>query len=281
MTNCVVIKCTEGGIWTDTAKVADSVSIGSSVSLVAYDNGGNDKGLRFKQGNFISAQVDNSGFWTFDSVVDFTNGWNIPASTYGDAQYLGAFEGHNNWQVNIDAEGTIKATNLQGNLTSTTATVGTLNVTTEAKIDKLKSRSNKYITTYAGLNRNYSDVVLEWTSYGSHMLPSSIPENARLKIYMEWAWSDSSSVAISDYIHLVAAAGRSTGDCIAIQNCGPQGPNFTFSSMHQGGDAATIADQCGPIYVVSQDPEDLIDVIPPFATHKFMWNGTAWVPIDV
>ena len=121
---------------------------------------------------------------------------------------------------------------------------------------------------------------MNWTSYGSHILPTTVPADALIKIHMTWAWNDSSSVPISDYIHLSGASGRSFGDVIALENCGPQSASFTFEDMYRDHEAKTITQKSGPIYVIDMNL-NLIDIIPAFERHSFMYNGSGWERVSV
>lgn len=285
--NVVVSIPGEGKLAADTVQATDVLRVGRLFRVVPHDINPSP-GAPFESyyhiysmGNdeYPTMTLTEASNVIFHNGIDVRAGISIPRAGHTQ-QWWGYFEGYSNPQIQIDAEGSIKCDTLQGNLTSTTANVGTLTVTSNAKVGKLSGRNYNFIPLFAGLNRSYTDVDLTWTSYGSHILPASIPQNARLKIHMTWAWNDSSGVAISDYIHLSGASGRSFGDCIAIQNCGPQSASFTFEDMSRGGDAETIADKCGPIYVIDMNL-NLIDIIPPFATHRFMYNGGGWDKIEI
>ena len=281
--NSIVLRGASGTLTAGTVAASGLLKVGNLFRIVPHE----EPGLTTRyydvyslgNDNFPTMRLDDSQNVTFFNGIDVRAGISIPRAGHTQ-QWWGYFEGDDDPQIQIDAEGSIKCTTLQGNLTSTTANVGTLTVTGEARLDKLWGRNYNFIPVFAGLNRSYTDVDLNWTSYGSHTLPSSIPQNARIKIHMTWAWNDSSSVAISDYIHLNGASGRSFGDCIAIQNCGPQSASFTFEDMYRDRNAQTIAKKCGPVYVIDMNL-NLIDIIPPFATHRFMYNGSGWEPIEV
>lgn len=281
--NSIVLRGAAGTLTAGTVAASGLLKVGNLFRIVPHE----EPGLTTRyydiyslgNDNYPTMRLDDSQNVTFFNGIDVRAGISIPRAGHTQ-QWWGYFEGYDEPQIQIDAEGSIKCTTLQGNLTSTTANVGTLTVTSNAKLEKLSGRNYNFIPVFAGLNRSYTDVDLNWTSYGSHTLPSSIPQNARLKIHMTWAWNDSSSVAISDYIHLSGASGRSYGDTIAIQNCGPQSASFTFEDMYRDRNAQTIAKKCGPVYVIDMNL-NLIDIIPPFATHRFMYNGSGWEPIEV
>lgn len=277
----IVLHQSTGLVKGKTVQASGVLKVGNLFRIVPHEDVYDRYYDVYSQGNddYPTMRIGDDQNVIFMNGIDVRSGISIPRAGHTQ-QWWGYFEGDDDPQIQIDAEGSIKCTTLQGNLTSTNASIDTLTVTSQARVDKLTGRNYNFIPLLAGLNRSYTDVTLNWTGYGSHILPTSIPQNARIKIYMKWAWEDSSSVPISDYLHLSGASGRSYGDCIAIQNCGPQGADFVFTDMYRDHDAKKIVDHAGPIFIVDMNL-NLIDTIPPFETHNFMYNGSGWTKIEV
>lgn len=285
--SCIQIVCSAGMMDATHVSAAGDLSVGRYFLIEPHDNVMNPYYEIYSQGNlsYPTMRLQDNQCVLFHNGITVHEGIDIPGrtvnGTYYPQQWLGYFDdGEDGPTVQIKAKGDIEVTNLKGNLTSTNASIGTLNVTSEAKVSKLMGRNYDFIPLFSGIVRSYSEVDLNWTSYGSHILPTTVPADALIKIHMTWAWNDSSSVPISDYIHLSGASGRSFGDVIALENCGPQTASFTFEDMYRNHEAETIADKSGPIYVIDMSL-NLIDIIPAFERHTFMYNGSGWERVSV
>lgn len=283
----IILRPATGFVKGKTVQASGVLKVGNLFRIVPHEDGMYRYYTVYSQGddNYPTMRLGEDQNVLCYNGLTVHEGFDIPAhtvnGTYYPQQWWGYFDdGEDGPVVQIKAKGDIECTNLKGNLTSTTSNIGTLNVTSEAKISKLMGRNYDFIPLFSGLVRDYSVVDLNWTSYGSHILPTTVPADALIKIHMTWAWSDSSSVPISDYIHLSGASGRSFGDVIALENCGPQSATFTFEDMYRDREAKTITQKSGPIYVIDMSL-NLIDIIPAFERHTFMYNGSGWERVSV
>lgn len=268
LSDCVVIDAKSGKV------TPESLALGAYV----FSHGTNSLSLDKTGGSNVFI-IDDDGFIEFFNMIELSNGFRID-----NDNFMGEFDdGYNFKHWGMKGHAKIDLTAINGNTSDILFDL--LKVSNQADIRRLNTDTlypmfNRSISLNGGLYRSYSERTVTWTSYGSHTIDSTWTEG-KLNIVMEWAWYDSSSVAISDVLYMGKPTAVQKGDIICIENCGPKAPGYVFPNLYRNGDIETFTKKCGPIYCVENNGTALIDVIAPFTRKHFRWSGTAWEPCDI
>lgn len=264
-----------------------TVSLGNDYSLTWVNgSGGTPSNFKIKHGSTTVMEFDGM-FAEFANVLGIPNGFQVD-----NYNFLMQPEGESEKYLSLKIKALLDLTSKTG--TDSGIKFDRINVTNRARInrvvtDYLEPSSNASIAMSGGIRRAYSEKNVDFTSWGSHDLGlvSNFSTTSKFNIIMSWAWSDTSSTAISDYVYLEGANGKNDLEIICIENCGPKEPNYEPSSLARNGDFEKIIDKSGPLYILG-GPESgytnkILDIIPPFGRKHFMWieSQGRWMPVSV
>lgn len=264
-----------------------TVSLGNDYSLTWVNgSGGTPSNFKIKQGSTTVMEFDGT-FAEFANALGIPNGFQVD-----NDNFLMQPEGERAKYLSLKIDALLDLTSKTG--TDSGIKFDRINVTKRARInrvvtDYIEPSANASIAMSGGIRRTYSESTVTFSSWGDHDLGllSNFSTTSKFNIVMAWAWSDSSSVTVSDYAYLEGAHGKSNLEIICIENCGPKEPNYEPATLARDGDFETIADKSGPLFILG-GPEagytnKIIDVIPPFSRKHFMWleNEGRWTPVSV
>lgn len=280
LTDCVVIDAHDGSL------APTKLQLGDYLIDWIKGSGGTSSRLNFKYGGNNVMKFDNS-FAEFINTLGLPNGLQVD-----NDNFLMQPEGEDEKYISLKIKALLDLTSKTG--TDSGIKFDRINVTSRARInrvvtDYIEPSNNASIAMAGGLRRAYSESTVTFSSWGYHDLGllSNFSTTSKFNIVMAWAWNDSSSTTISDYVYLEGANGKSNLEIICIENCGPKEPKYEPATLARDGDFETIADKSGPLYILG-GPESgytnkIIDVIPPFCRKHFMWleNEGRWAPVSV
>ena len=280
LTDCVVIDAHDGSL------APTKLRLGDYLIDWIKGSGGTLSRLNFKYGGNNVMKFDGS-FAEFINTLGLPEGFQVD-----NDNFLMRPEGENEKYISLKIKALLDLTSKTG--TDSGIKFDRINVTNRARInrvvtDYIEPSSNASIAMAGGIRRAYSESTVIFSSWGNHDLGllSNFSTTSKFNIVIAWAWNDSSSTTISDYVYLEGANGKSNLEIICIENCGPKEPNYEPATLARDGDFEKIADKSGPLYILG-GPESgytnkIIDVIPPFSRKHFMWleNEGRWVPVSV
>ena len=280
LTDCVVIDAHDGSL------APTKLQLGDYLIDWIKGSGGTLSRLNFKYGGNNVMKFDNS-FAEFINTLGLPNGFQVD-----NDNFMMQPEGESEKYISLKIKALLDLTSKTG--TDSGIKFDRINVTNRARInrvvtDYIESSSNASIAMAVGIRRAYSESTVTFSSWGDHDLGllSNFSTTSKFNIVMAWAWNDSSSVTISDYVYLEGANGKSNLEIICIENCGPKEPKYEPATLERSGDFETIANKSGPLYILG-GPESgytnkIIDIIPPFGRKHFMWleNEGRWAPVSV
>jgi hypothetical protein len=288
--DCLVINASSGSIWT-----SGHIDISPSLRIVGYDNGGDDKGVLFKHGNFVSAKVTDTGIWTFYNALNLPEGFQVD-----NDNFLMQPTGENEKYLSLKIKAILDIMSKNG--LPSDIKFDNIQVTDIARIRLLSTKiigadedGGSYSIRFDnGAYRNFFkvytwDMSNSGSSYAFDLIPNFSTYD-KFVLVVSWWWGSSNTKSeINQFVYLNGAGGKDVGEVICVENAGPRQHDYELSGLATNGDMKVFYDKSGNIFVLGartdSDPayvNKIIAVIPPFTSKNFILRDNGiWDPVEL